>query len=935
MQTLNFTQKLSRQRRFLSFLLPLFALFVGVGSSQSVMAQAAASTIVSNNVTLSTTQAGTSASGVYDTQSATAPPVAPATFVFNGTDFGAFNLATDAFKINSATFTINQVAGENYDQALLRFRVFQGTLATPTTNTSPSFTSVALVPDNAAPGFVGVRTYTLSAAAISVLAAATTGGSPGTSYRFDIRFVANDTGAPFVIASTIKNSVFTATGAPIAPTSAGPPNNAQSTVLINTTGATTPNTTYTASSFNSTNLGSYDINSGKLILNGGTLNTFESGGDVVQSARLLYLIVKPPQNSQPGIAFPQSNIALIQNGTGTAGNGGTSRSFSNSTALRNLISGLANSGIGNYTVTITYEAVVLRADGSTFTVRDDNSGSGYRALFSTTGIPILVDTWTGGTSDDWFTPGNWDLNFVPTANTNVVIPDFGIGNTKPYPNIHAGVIYMYGATTINNTNSGDALSRDVDLQGSSQAQRSLCRIYNGRWKIYGGFSNLFVSFRQFDGSTVEFAGGGNQTITGGVFTTVELSGAGTKALQTIMTVSNAMTFLSGSGLFTTDISKPNDNYVVLSDRSATAPNGAQLNGETDSGYLRGFVQTTRTNVLANEVDAQGNPDPRTYGNMGCTLLFTGSNNPGDVLVTRNTAESYTPLVGPNGGTSRYGIRRIFGVRPTTTQPLVATMTFRYLVSELSNLGPQGIGSVPEPNLALFVSTSGGNQFGYLGRDALDQVNHILTKSGVRTFATFTLGDRDNPLPVSLTGFDAKRIGADALVTWQTASEQNNKGFNVQVSSDGKTYRTIGFVASETPNSNAPKAYAYTDTEKNKAGTRYYRLEQLDLDGKSTFFAPRVVTFEGKAAETSTSIVAYPNPLNNEILHLSLNSSVSGTAVVRILDMTGRQVGQRQVAITLGSNDVMVENMSELKSGLYILNVMLPSGEKKTMKVTKQ
>jgi Secretion system C-terminal sorting domain len=934
MQTLNFTPKLLRQRRFLSFLLPLFALFAGLGSVQSVQAQAS-STVVSDNVTITRSQAGNSTTGIYDTQNANGTPTPPATFIFNGTDFGSFNLATDAFTLNNANFTINQAAGENYDQAQLRFRVFQGDFSTVTGNNSPAFTSIALIPDNAAPGFVGQRTFTLGANALNVLAAATTGGNPGTTYRFDIRFVATDNGNIVSIASPIQRSIFTATGAPIAPTSAGPPNNAQSTVLINTTGTTTPNTTYTASTFNGTNLGSYDINDGKLTLNGGTLNTFESGGDVVQSARMLYLVVKPPQNGQPGFAFPQSEIALVQNGTGTAGTGGTNRSFSNSTALRNLISGLANQGIGNYTVAVTYEAVVLRANGSTFTVRDDNNGNSYRASFTTTGVPILIDTWTGGVSNDWFTAANWDLKIVPTSNINVVIPDFGVGNTKPYPDIYAGTIYKYGTTTIDNTNSGDAMSRNVELQGSSQAQRSLCRLYTGRWKIFGGFSNLYESFRQFDGSRMEFAGSGNQTITGGTFTDLDLSGAGTKALQGIVSISTSMNFLAGSGLFTTDISTPDNNYVILSDRSGTAANGAQLTGETDAGYIRGFVKTTRTNVLANEVDSQGNPDPRTFGNIGVTLLFTGTNSPGDVLVTRNTAESYTPLVPTNGGTARFGIRRIFGVRPTTTQPLVATLTFRYLDTELTNLGPQGNGTVPEPNLALFVSTSGGNQFGGLGRDALDQVNNILTKSGVRTFATFTLGDIDKPLPVSLTGFDAKRIGADALVAWQTASEQSNKGFNVQVSTDGKTYRTIGFVASETPNSTAPKAYTFTDGEKNKAGSRYYRLEQVDLNGKSTFFAPRLVTFEGKATETSSSIVAYPNPLNNEILHLSLNSSVSGTAVVRIMDMTGRQVGQRQVAITLGSNDVTVENMSELKSGLYILNVMLPSGEKKTMKVTKQ
>ncbi|MCI1188537.1 T9SS type A sorting domain-containing protein [Hymenobacter sp. DH14] len=897
-------------------MLPLFAIFVGLGSSQSVLAQ---STIATASISLNVKGSPVT----YD-----AKPTTGGGTNFANRDFGSFDISTDVFAVTNGVLTINEDPSESYDQAVLRVRVAPGTLGS---TVSVGFTDIPLVNAGLSNG---VRTFTPTTAGYDILAAVTSPASGG-SYRFDINFVATDNTNVTTLSTGLRKSVFTATGTRVNPTSAGPPVNAQSTILINTTGATTPNTTYTASAFNGTNLGTYDINDGKLTLNGGTLNTFESGGDVIQSARLQYLIVKPPQNSQPGFAFPQSEIALIQDGTGTAGNGGTNRSFSNSTALRNLISGLANQGIGTYTVTVTYEAVVLRANGTTFRVRDDNGGNGYTASFNTTGVPILIDTWTGGTSDDWFTPANWDLKIVPTANINVVIPDFGVGNTKPYPNIHAGAVYTFGSTTINNTNSGDAMCRNVDMQGSSQAQRSLCRLYQGRWKVYGGFSNLFDSYRQFDGSRIEFAGSGNQTITGGSFTDVDLSGAGTKALQGIMTISNSMNFLAGSGLFTTDISTPDNNYVTLGDRSGTAANGAQLTGETDSGYIRGFVRTSRTDVRANEVDAQGKPDPRTFGNIGVTLLFAGTNNPGDIIVTRNTAESYTPLVPSNGGTSRFGIRRIFGVRPSTTQPLVATMTFRYLDTELSNLGPQGNGSVPEPNLALFVSTSGGNQFGGLGRDALDQTNNILTKSGVRTFATFTLGDRDNPLPVSLTGFDAKRLGADALITWQTASEQNNKGFNVQVSADGKTYRNVGFVASETPNSTTPKAYTFTDTEKNKAGARYYRLEQLDVDGKSTFFAPRVVTFDGKAAETNTSIVAYPNPLNNEILHLSLNSSVSGTAVVRILDMTGRQVGQRQVAITLGSNDVPVENMSELKSGLYILNVMLPSGEKKTMKVTKQ
>ncbi|WP_460501503.1 hypothetical protein [Hymenobacter agri] len=886
-----------RQRRFLSFFLPLFAIF----ASLSFQVAKAAVVINSSSVYISTNGGATNT-----------------TYTDAGFDtayLGSYDINSAQLVLNGGAITATESGTSNIGSAFIDYTIFDPN-GNPVTGGSISLPSTGAASGN--------RTFSLANANINLVnpvPAAATGYTISVSFR--VQFRNGTTGA---FSGTVRNdnggfgynAIYDVTGTRPNPTSIGLPNNMESTVLINTTGATTPNTTYTASSFNNQNLGSYDINTGKLILNGGTVNTFESGGDAVQSARLLYLIVKPAQNGQPGVAFPQSNIALVQSGTGTAASGGTKRTFANSTALRNLIAGLANSGTGTYTVAITYEAVVLRADGSTFTVRDDNGGNGYRASFTTTGVPILIDTWTGGVSDDWFTASNWDLNVVPTADMNVVIPDFGVGNTKPYPNIYANATYYYGSTFIDNTNKGPALSRDVDLQGSSQAQRSLCRLQKGRWRVMGSFSNLYSSYRQFDGSVIEFAGSGNQAITGGTFTEIELSGAGTKALQGLMTVSTSMTFLAGSGLFTTDISKPTDNFVTLSDRSVAAPNGAQLFGETDSGYLRGYVVTTRNNVQANEVDANGNPDPRTFGNMGCTLLFTGVNNPGDVLVTRNTAESYTPLVGPSGGTSRYGIRRIFGVRPSTTQPLVATMTFRYLDTELNNLGPQGTGTVPEPNLALFVSTSGGNQFGYLGRDALDQTNNILTKTGVRTFATFTLGDRDNPLPVSLTGFDAKRIGTDALVTWQTASEQNNKGFNVQVSTDGKTYRTLGFVASEAPNSTAPKAYTFTDTEKNKAGARYYRLAQVDLDGKSTFFAPRVVTFEGKATEGTTTIAAYPNPLGSEMLYLNLNSSVSGKALVRILDMTGRQVAQRELNVNAGSNDLPIESMS-----------------KKTLKVTKQ
>jgi Secretion system C-terminal sorting domain len=922
MQTLNFTPKLLRQRRFLSFLLPLFALFAGLGSPLSVVAQA----ITDNSVTLNIKGATTN----LNTQNPTAGPG-----VFNGANLGTFNLSTpsDVLSLEGATLAINDPNG-SYNNAVLFYRVY------PTGGPTTTFSQVQLGPGTLSGG---VRTYSVSGLGRNLLASLT--GGAGTQYNFNVFFQANDFTNftdPQLSSAPPKTATFTVTGAPIAPTNIG-----GSDVFINTTGATTPNTTYGASSantpkFNGANLGTYDINTGQLTLNGGDLTTFESNGDVVTgSPRLLYRIIKPAQNGQPVIVFNQSTIALTQLTVTTDANGNTTRTFSNNTALRNLIAGLANSGIGNYQITVSYEADIISSAGNLRVVRDDNGGAGYVATFSTNGTPIQTDTWTGNVNDDWFNSGNWDLNRIPDSNTNVVVPDFGTGNTKPYPNINGGVTFKASnGATGNPSMIPTAFSRNLNLLGSTQAQRTILRLIIGRLQVFGDFINLQDSFIQRSGSVFELAGT-DQSFTGGSnFDAVEISGGGTKVLTGTMTIAGRFTFLPSGGVVTTDVSRVNSNFIQFADRSATAPQGAQLQGENETNYIRGFVLTNRSNVLANELDPNGSGAPylRSYSNLGMRVYFKGTNNPGDVLITRNTAESYTPIVTTNGTQSaRYGIRRIFGVRPsspnTNNGGLIGDVYFTYRDAELTNLGPQGTGTVPEPNLGLFISTSSGNQFGGLGRDALDQVNNILTKNNVRTFATFTLGDINNPLPVSLIAFDAKRAGVDALVTWQTASEQNNKGFNVQVSSDGKNYRTIAFVGSESPNSNAPKAYSFTDTEKNKAGARYYRLEQLDLNGKSTFYAPRAVAFEGKAVEAG--IVAYPNPLTNEILHLSLNSAVSGPGYVRILDMTGRQVGQRELTITIGTNDVPVEAISSLKTGLYLLNVTLPSGESKTLKIVKQ
>nr|WP_233168973.1 T9SS type A sorting domain-containing protein [Hymenobacter sp. BT523] len=268
------------------------------------------------------------------------------------------------------------------------------------------------------------------------------------------------------------------------------------------------------------------------------------------------------------------------------------------------------------------------------------------------------------------------------------------------------------------------------------------------------------------------------------------------------------------------------------------------------------------------------------------------------------------------------------------------MIFRYRDSETQQLnGPNtytpGTSSINEADLTLFLSTNGGNTFIPQGRDNLNTTTNELTRAGITQFATFTLGDRFNPLPVTLTSLEAKRIGNDAQVAWETANETNNKGFEVQVSTNGSDFRTLGFVAAAATNSSAAKSYTFLDVEKNKTGDRYYRLRQIDVDGKDYFFGPRVVNFSGKATE-GASLLAYPNPFNSaDQVHLTLQSASAGKGSVTVTDMTGRTVRQQTLDLGKGNNDVTVEQLGDLKAGVYMVRLTQPNGQVQSLKVVKQ
>ncbi len=168
------------------------------------------------------------------------------------------------------------------------------------------------------------------------------------------------------------------------------------------------------------------------------------------------------------------------------------------------------------------------------------------------------------------------------------------------------------------------------------------------------------------------------------------------------------------------------------------------------------------------------------------------------------------------------------------------------------------------------------------------------------------------LPVELLSFKAVKKNAEVALTWETASEKNNTGFEVQSSTDGKNYERIGFVASANGTSSSLQRYAYTDKISNKEGLVYYRLKQIDLDGTFEFFTAKVVDL----GRLGTAITAYPNPFRNQF-ELLLETASTEPAQISVTDITGKTVYAATLPVQRGANKLKVA-LDNQPAGLYML-----------------
>jgi hypothetical protein len=176
------------------------------------------------------------------------------------------------------------------------------------------------------------------------------------------------------------------------------------------------------------------------------------------------------------------------------------------------------------------------------------------------------------------------------------------------------------------------------------------------------------------------------------------------------------------------------------------------------------------------------------------------------------------------------------------------------------------------------------------------------------------------LPLTWGNFTAVAGIGQVKLQWSTLQESNTARFVIERSGDGRQFASIGTVAAK-GNSSLVSDYAFTDALPFN-GNNYYRLEEIDLDGRGGYSTIQVVDV---GAIKTGAVQVTPNPVR-DILKVSVKTE--GISI-RILDRSGKLV--RAVALSPGDHSV---NVGGLPAGVYQVGVYEKGRRIETLQVVK-
>jgi pectate lyase len=221
---------------------------------------------------------------------------------------------------------------------------------------------------------------------------------------------------------------------------------------------------------------------------------------------------------------------------------------------------------------------------------------------------------------------------------------------------------------------------------------------------------------------------------------------------------------------------------------------------------------------------------------------------------------------------------------------------------------------------IFTGTSGVNVISQTGCDFWNSTTlpYTYTLDPVETVEGTVkhLAGINIALPVQMTSFTAELQGTTAILTWATATETNNAGFQIERSVEGTgIWIEVVFIPGA-GTSNLPRTYSYED--KNLApGAYIYRIKQIDNDGTTTIYNPGKLPKVDAGVSNAMQLCGnYPNPFN-PVTTIQFSVPQDGHASLKVYNMLGQEVAILFSGIAKSGHYIPVKfDGSRYASGIY-------------------
>jgi len=196
--------------------------------------------------------------------------------------------------------------------------------------------------------------------------------------------------------------------------------------------------------------------------------------------------------------------------------------------------------------------------------------------------------------------------------------------------------------------------------------------------------------------------------------------------------------------------------------------------------------------------------------------------------------------------------------------------------------------------------------------------------------TAIINPDNGPLPVTMVSFTASLIqDTKVKLDWSTSMEINCSRFKIERSLEGKIFSEVASVSGSGTTSIFHSYSAMDDVSSATGSIVYYRIKQLDLDGKGSYSKVLAV----KLKKANRQITLSPNPFTS-YLNINMEWNSSEVITANVFNVQGKEMMSKNIQMSKGLNYVSMDELSKLPAGNYFIQ-FISGSERFTEKITKQ